>query len=205
VTAEFFVLAFTAAANPKLLALDLLLIENRRPRVMFLSILAGGLSIAVAIGLVDVLAVHAHAINSQQKVSAGVDLAIGLAPFSDGALDGVHASQHSCRHAAGEAADGALQPGEEVSDYVPRPRCWWPHYRHRPAAAHAASPGTHALVGCARNRRLQPPHAPRGYRVVSDPAPPASGGVHVPLSGSDGTETRVDEEHTCRRTKLTLW
>jgi Sap, sulfolipid-1-addressing protein len=78
VNAEFFVLAFTAAANPKLLALDLLLIENRRPRAMFLSILAGGISIAVAIGLVDVLAVHGHAINPQKRVSAGVDLAIGL-------------------------------------------------------------------------------------------------------------------------------
>ena len=30
--AEFFALAFLAALNPKLLALDLLLIENRRPR-----------------------------------------------------------------------------------------------------------------------------------------------------------------------------
>ena len=29
--AGFFVLAFTAALNPKLLAVDLLLIENRRP------------------------------------------------------------------------------------------------------------------------------------------------------------------------------
>ena len=34
--AEFFVLAFIAALNPKLLAVDLLLIENRRPRAMFL-------------------------------------------------------------------------------------------------------------------------------------------------------------------------
>ncbi len=33
--AEFFVLAFIAALNPKLLAVDLLLIENRRPRAMF--------------------------------------------------------------------------------------------------------------------------------------------------------------------------
>ena len=37
--AEFFALAFIAALNPKLLALDLLLIENRRPRAMFLYIL----------------------------------------------------------------------------------------------------------------------------------------------------------------------
>lgn len=76
--AEFFALAFAAAANPKLLAIDLLLIENRRPRAMFAAILAGGLSLAITVGLVDVLAVHAHAINSQKKISAGLDLAIGL-------------------------------------------------------------------------------------------------------------------------------
>ena len=44
--AEFFALAFTAALNPKLLALDLLLIENRRPRAMFLCVLLGGMTVA---------------------------------------------------------------------------------------------------------------------------------------------------------------
>ena len=41
--AEFFALAFLSALNPKLLALDLLLIENRRPRAMFLCLLLGGM------------------------------------------------------------------------------------------------------------------------------------------------------------------
>jgi hypothetical protein len=40
--AEFFTLAFAAALNPKLLAIDLLLIENRRPRAMFLCLPLGG-------------------------------------------------------------------------------------------------------------------------------------------------------------------
>lgn len=75
---EFFALAFTAAFNPKLLAIDLLLIENRRPRAMFITILAGGLSIAIAIGLVDVLVVRADKVSAQKSVSAGVDLALGL-------------------------------------------------------------------------------------------------------------------------------
>ena len=44
--AEFFALAFSAALNPKLLALDLLLIENRRPRAMFLCVLLGGMTVA---------------------------------------------------------------------------------------------------------------------------------------------------------------
>ena len=76
--AAFFALAFTAALNPKLLGLDLLLIENRRPRAMFLCLLLGGMTVALAIGLLDVLTVHADAIKSQGKVSAGVDLGLGL-------------------------------------------------------------------------------------------------------------------------------
>ena len=76
--AEFFALAFSAALNPKLLAIDLLLIENARPRAMFANILAGGMSIGIAIGLVDVLVIRADAIKKQASVSAGVDLAIGV-------------------------------------------------------------------------------------------------------------------------------
>jgi hypothetical protein len=77
-TASFFALAFLAALNPKLLALDLLLIENRRPRAMFLCLLLGGLTVALAFGLVDVLAIRADVIKSQVKVGAGVDLGLGL-------------------------------------------------------------------------------------------------------------------------------
>jgi len=75
--AMFFALAFTAALNPKLIALDLVLIENRRPRAMFLAILGAGMSLAITIGLVDVLVVRASTVDSQRSVSAGVDLAIG--------------------------------------------------------------------------------------------------------------------------------
>lgn len=77
-TASFFALAFLAALNPKLLALDLLLIENRRPRAMFLCLLLGGLTVALAVGLLDVLAIHADAVKSQVTVGAGVDLGVGL-------------------------------------------------------------------------------------------------------------------------------
>jgi hypothetical protein len=84
--AEFFALAFSAALNPKLLALDLLLIENRRPRTMFLCVLLGGLTVGITIGLVDVLTVHADAIKAQGKVSAGVDLGLGLLLLAVGAL-----------------------------------------------------------------------------------------------------------------------
>jgi hypothetical protein len=67
VNGEFFALAFAAALNPKLLAVDLLLIDNRRPRAMFASILAGGLSLSIAVGLIDVLVVQADAINAQKR------------------------------------------------------------------------------------------------------------------------------------------
>jgi hypothetical protein len=86
VNAEFFGLAFLAALNPKLLALDLLLMENRRPRAMFLWLLAGGLTVGLAVGLLDVLVVHADAISHQASVSAGVDLALGLLLLAAGAL-----------------------------------------------------------------------------------------------------------------------
>jgi hypothetical protein len=82
VNAEFFALAFTAALNPKLLGLDLLLIENRRPRAMFLCLLLGGMTVALTIGLLDVLTIHADAITAQGKVSAGVDPIPPLPRFS---------------------------------------------------------------------------------------------------------------------------
>jgi hypothetical protein len=84
--AEFFALAFLSALNPKLLALDLLLIENRRPRAMFLCLLLGGMTVALTVGLLDVLVFHADAINHQASVSAGVDLALGLFLLAAGAL-----------------------------------------------------------------------------------------------------------------------
>src|SRR5437764_4033954 len=84
--AKFFALAFVAALNPKLLALDLLLIENRRPRVMFLCVLLGGMTVALTIGLLDVLVFRADAIKHQASVSAGTDLALGLLLLAVGAL-----------------------------------------------------------------------------------------------------------------------
>jgi hypothetical protein len=54
-SAEHFALAFVAALNPKLLATDLLLIENRQPRATFLCVLLGGLTVELTIGLLDVL------------------------------------------------------------------------------------------------------------------------------------------------------
>ena len=103
--AEFFVLAFTAALNPKLLAVDLLLIENRRSRAMFLCVLIGGLTVGITIGLLDVLVFHLDAINSQKTVSAGVDLALGLLLLTVGALVAT-GRLHGRRKAPVPAGDG---------------------------------------------------------------------------------------------------
>jgi hypothetical protein len=84
--ADFFALAFLAGLNPKLLALDLLLIENRRPRAMFLWLLVGGLAVGLTFGLLDVLVFHVDAINQQRSLSAGVDLGLGLLLLAAGAL-----------------------------------------------------------------------------------------------------------------------
>jgi hypothetical protein len=84
--AEFFALAVAAALNPKLLALDLVVIENQRSRAMFLCLLLAGMAVALTIGLLDVLTVHASVITAQGKASAGVDLALGLVLLAGGGL-----------------------------------------------------------------------------------------------------------------------
>src|SRR5216683_2538845 len=76
--AAFFGLAVLAALNPKLFAVDLLLIENARPRLMFACFLLGGMGMSLAIGLLDVFVLQADSINTQGSVSAGLDLALGI-------------------------------------------------------------------------------------------------------------------------------
>lgn len=75
---KIFGLACLAAANPKLLAVDLILMGNRRPRLMFACFLLGGIGLALTIGLLDVFVVRADAIQAQGSASAGLDLALGV-------------------------------------------------------------------------------------------------------------------------------
>jgi len=116
---SFFALALAAALNPKLLALDLLLIENRRPRAMFFCVLLGAATVALSIGLVDVLSVHADAISAQKKASAGVDLALGLlllaagGLLATGRLHGRRREPAAADSAAGGTLDG--QPAKKDS------------------------------------------------------------------------------------------
>src|ERR1700751_1362110 len=116
---EFFALAVTAALNPKLMAIDLLLIENRRPRAMFLCVLLGGLTVGITIGLLDVLVFHADAINSQKTVSAGVDLALGLLLLAVGALVAT-GRLHGRRKAAVPAGGGRPDKPEKKDGWAQR-------------------------------------------------------------------------------------
>ena len=76
--AAFFGLAVLAALNPKLLVIDLILAGNRRPRLMFVCFLLGGMGMGLAVGLVDVLVLRIDAIKIQNHASGGLDLALGI-------------------------------------------------------------------------------------------------------------------------------
>ena len=117
--AQFFVLAIAAAVNPKFLAVDLLLVNNRRPRAMFLCVLLGGMAVAITIGLLDVLAVHPDAINSQKTVSAGVDLALGLLLLAFGGL--LATGRLRSRHRApSPAGSGQPEKAEKKGNWAQR-------------------------------------------------------------------------------------
>ena len=85
-SAAFFGFAFVAALNAKLFGVDVLLMENRRPRGMFLCFLLGALGVSVTLGVLDVLVFHAHAASTQNSISAAVDLVLGVALLAIGGL-----------------------------------------------------------------------------------------------------------------------
>lgn len=84
--AAFFGLAVLSALNPKLLGVDLLLIENSRPRPMFVCFLLGGMGMSLTVGLLDVFVLQADAISTQGSASAGLDLVLGVPLIAVGAL-----------------------------------------------------------------------------------------------------------------------
>jgi hypothetical protein len=117
--AEFFALALTAALNPKLLAIDLLLIENRRPRAMFLCLLLGGMTVALTVGLLDVLVFRADAVKAQLSVSAGIDLGLGLFLLVAGGLL-VTGRLHGRREVPIPAGDGLPEKPEKKDGWAQR-------------------------------------------------------------------------------------
>jgi hypothetical protein len=75
-----------AALNPKLFAVDLLLMENARPRLMFVCFLLGGMGMSLTVGLLDVLVLQADAISTRGSVSVGLDLVLGVPVVAVGVL-----------------------------------------------------------------------------------------------------------------------
>jgi Sap-like sulfolipid-1-addressing protein len=102
---KIFGLACLTAANPKLLALDLILMGNRRPRLMFACFLLGGIGLALTIGLLDVFVVRADAIQAHGSASAGLDLALGM-PLLVIAIRLATGHQHRRPRPHAPAADG---------------------------------------------------------------------------------------------------
>ena len=86
-------LALVSGFNPKLLIVDLLLAANKRPMQMFLCFLLGGIGLGLAFGLLDLFVLNIGALKTQNHVSGGLDLALGIPLLAIGALlatDHVH-------------------------------------------------------------------------------------------------------------------
>jgi Sap, sulfolipid-1-addressing protein len=120
-TGSFFALAFLSALNPKLLGVDLLLIDNERPRRMFLCFLLGGMGMALTVGLLDVFVLKADTISTQGSVSAGLDLAVGIPLIAVGALLGT-GRLHGRKKAVVPA--GADQPQKAGADQPQKKDGW---------------------------------------------------------------------------------
>ena len=113
--ATFFVLAFLAALNPKLLGVDLLLMNMRRRVLMFVCFLLGGMGVALTVGLLDVLVLHANAIKTQVSVSAGLDVALGVPLLVIGALVATD-RLHGRRRAPAQAGHGQAPKKDPKKD-----------------------------------------------------------------------------------------
>jgi Sap, sulfolipid-1-addressing protein len=107
--AAFFGLAFLAALNPKLLVVDLILAQNKRPRLMFICFLLGGMGLGIAVGLLDVFVLHLDAIKTQNHASGGLDLALGIPLLIVGAL---LATDHLPIHRRTHSPPKAKQPSK---------------------------------------------------------------------------------------------
>jgi hypothetical protein len=119
--AEFFALAFLAALNPKLFAMDLLLAASQRPRLMFSCFLLGGLGMCLGIGLLDVFVLQADAISTQASASAGLDLALGVPLAAVGALLWT-GRLHGRRRAPAPAQDGQPKKDGWAQRILGKPR-----------------------------------------------------------------------------------
>jgi hypothetical protein len=81
------------------------LIENARPWLMFACFLLGGMGMALAVGLLDVLVLQANTVQAQASASAGLNLVLGGPLVAIGVLVAT-GRLHGRRKAPAPAADG---------------------------------------------------------------------------------------------------
>src|SRR5215467_12790171 len=116
-------LACLAACNPKLLAVDVILMGNRRPRLMLACFLVGGMGLALTVGLLDVLVLHADAIHAQGSASAALDLALGVPLLAVGLLLATGHLHRRRRHQA-PARKGPPQKHRAAAKPSSSPAVW---------------------------------------------------------------------------------
>jgi hypothetical protein len=121
-TATFFGLAVLAALNPKLLGLDLLMIQNSRPHLMFTGFLLGCMSVCISIGLLDVFVLHDDAIKAQGQASAALDLSIGVLLVVVGALIATGHPRRRNRNTAEETSGQSSKWNSWVQRLLSKPR-----------------------------------------------------------------------------------
>jgi len=171
VNAAFFGLAFLAALNPKLLAVDLLLIENRRPRTMFLCLLAGGLGMAIELVSWTCSSCTPTPSRPRGSASAGLDLALGVPLLAIGALLAA-GRLHGRRRPAGSGAAPRPLVIVPYTFLELRPEGTKRQAQGRPGLDHRPRPAAH------RHRRDHRRHLHDSHRP--DPADlTSSGAKHI--------------------------
>lgn len=116
----FYALALLAAVNPKYLVLDLLLLDNERPRMMYATLLGTALTISIGLGLADVYVLKLGSdLNTQKQVNAGLDIALGCVLLVLGVLAGRNRLHRRRREKkAGRGADWAQRALREPRPWV---------------------------------------------------------------------------------------
>lgn len=156
---------------------------------MFVCLLLGGLSMCLAVGLLDVFVLRADAISTQASVSAGLDLALGVPLVAIGALlvtDRLHgrrrapAPSSACRSTAQPRSSGpwpaptsgaccaTSRAGPPASTPIGS-KTHWPQPCSRPGDHHGTPPGSMHQAPAAS------PSEPVAHRFGRMPAPRAIG------------------------------
>src|SRR5947208_9022257 len=83
----FYGLAVLAAINPKYVMIDLLLLDNERPRAMYSALLGTAMTISIGLGIVDVYVLKLGSdLHTQRQINAGFDVVLGVVLLTLGIL-----------------------------------------------------------------------------------------------------------------------